>query len=114
VNKEEVPAHTQREENNVLLRSLVGLSKIIGGAVVLLLLSGILAAIIDHIKLAEVAVKLDALALAVASESASQRALIVAISQRVTLNETAIVEEKATVLALDGRVLSLERAHHAK
>jgi hypothetical protein len=101
----------QREENNILLRSLVGLAKIVGGAVVLLLVSGVVAAIFDHIKLSELGTKVDALALSISVESATQRDRIEKNSGRVTILETDLVSQKATVLALDGRVLTLERYH---
>jgi hypothetical protein len=110
VSEQDEKGISQREENNTLLRSMVGLTRILGGAIVVLLLSGGVAAWSDHFKLAEVSAKVDALVATIGNTGAAERERSEKNFQEIAQIHADLVIQKAVVLAQDGRIRDLENA----
>lgn len=101
-------AGQQREEQNTLLRSLLGLVRIIGGALALLLLTGIGIAVADHFKLMAVDVSVTALTISTEKAADDMRARNEANTAWKANVDAMMISQKAEILALANRASMLE------
>ncbi len=101
-------ASDQREDQNSLLRGLLGMVKIVGGLIAMLMSTGIVVAVADHYKLINVAEAVSGLAKK-ADDSSKDSAVRneVMVSWRASVTND-LLNQKAEVLALGNRLQIME------
>ncbi len=108
--QEKVEQHSseQREENNVLLRSIAGMVKVVGGIVCAMLFTCICVGVADHYKLiavGELVAKLTASTDKVMIDANARNLADAAWHSNI---DNAVLNQKAEVLALTNRLALLE------
>lgn len=98
----------QREENNVLLRSMRGMMMVIGCSVIGLLFTGVCVGVADHFKLISVGELVAKLTVSTDKVSADTTARNLIDAGWHANMDTTTTAQKADLLALTNRILLLE------